>query len=87
MFLLEGVQNTSNFTFHDDGGTYLFIGKWTTPEFKDGYIVCSPVFQPGAKKLSIQAMYIRLGCGKELAETLIKHIDMAALQQIVNITP
>ncbi|MDP4282992.1 MAG: hypothetical protein Q8891_01100 [Bacteroidota bacterium] len=87
LFLIENVQNTSNFTFHDDGGTYLFIGKWTTPEFKDGYIVCSPVFQPGAKKLSIQAMYIRLGCGNELAETLLKHIDMNNLQQILHIIP
>lgn len=87
LFIIEEVQNTSNYTFHDDGGTYLFIGKWTTPQFEDGHIICSPVFQPEAKKLSIQAMYIRLGCGNELAETLIKHIDMDKLQQILNITP
>ena len=87
MFLLENVQNTSNYTFHDDGGTYLFVGKWTEPKFEDGYIVCSPVLQPDAKKLSIQAMYVRIGCGNELAETLLKHIDLTKLQQILDTTP
>lgn len=85
VFLIEGVKNTSNFTFHNDGGAYLFIGKWTTPQFESGHIICSPVFPPDAKKLSIQAMYIRLGCGKELAEALIKKIDIDALQKIVNV--
>lgn len=87
LFLIENVENTSNYTFHDDGGAYLFIGKWTEPQFNNGYIVCSPVFNPGAKKLSIQAMYIRIGCGNELAETLLKYINLTKLQQILDTTP
>lgn len=87
VFIIENVQNTSNYTFHDDGGTYLFVGKWTTPQFEDGHIICTPVFQPEAKKLSIQAMYIRIGCGKELAEKIISLIDKTSLQKILKIQP
>ncbi|HET7117065.1 MAG TPA: hypothetical protein VFI29_11270 [Hanamia sp.] len=87
VFIIENVQNTSNYTFHDDGGTYLFVGKWTTPQFEDGHIICSPVFQPEAKKLSIQAMYIRIGCGTELAEKIISLIDKTSLQEILKIQP
>lgn len=87
VFLIENVQNTDNITFHDDGGTYLFVGKWRTPTFENGHIICFPIFNLNAKKLSIQTMYIRFGCGNELAETLIKHIDMDKLQQILNVSP
>ena len=54
---------------------------------KTAILFASPVLQPGAKKLSIQAMYIRLGCGNELAETLLKHIDMNNLNKYCTLFP
>lgn len=86
-FIVEGVGNTGEGTFHNDGGTYLFIGKWTTPRLNDDYIVCSPVMRPDLKKLSIQALYIRIGCGKELSETILSHIDTNALFKLLQVTP
>lgn len=87
IFLIENVKNTSNFTFHDDGGVYLFVGKWNNPAFKEGYISASPIFQANAPKLSIQAMYIRIGCGEELAAAILKNINMQSLQKIINTNP
>ena len=86
-FLIEDVENTSSYTFQDDGGFYLFLGKWATPKLEEGYIKCSPELPPGDKKLSIQAMYIRIGCGRELATTLIKRLDMNLLKEILQATP
>jgi hypothetical protein len=86
-FIIEGVGNTGEGTFHNDGGTYLLIGKWTTPRLSDGYIVCSPVMRPDSKKLSIQALYIRIGCGEELSETILSRIDTNALYRLLRVAP
>ena len=63
------VENTTNPTwgYSFSGGTYILVGSWSTPE-PTAAMVCSPEISTDGKKLSVQSLYIRLGCGQDLAK-------------------
>ncbi len=82
------VENTTNPTwgYSYSGGTYILIGSWSTPD-PTLKMVCSPELRTDGKKLSVQSLYIRLGCGQELAKELIGHLDLAVLRRMLQLTP
>ncbi len=82
------VENTTNPTwgYSYSGGTYILVGSWSTPE-PTAKMVCTPELRTDGKKLSVQSLYIRLGCGQELAKEVIGHLDLAALRQMLQLTP
>ncbi len=82
------VENTTNpaWGYGYSGGSYILVGSWSTPE-PSAKMVCSPELYTDGKKLSVQSLYIRLGCGQELAKEVIGHLDPAALRRMLQLTP
>jgi hypothetical protein len=85
-YIIDGAE-CSGCTYSDDGGTYILLGHWSAPLFDQNHISATPNFGTNAKKLSVQAFYIRLGCGQELAKDIMQHIDFNALKQLLQIIP
>jgi hypothetical protein len=87
VYLINKVISTNiqMLTYYD---AYLLIGKWDTPKWTpDRDITAAPLLPENAKKLSIQTIFIRLDCGKNLANTVISHINIDELKKMLNITP
>jgi hypothetical protein len=70
-----------------DFDTYLLVGNWRAPEWQSREVIVNPLVPADAKELSIQSIYIDIDCGKNLAPTIINHIDLKPLHQLINNTP
>jgi hypothetical protein len=83
------VENTTSpkWGYNNAGGTYLLLGRWQTPHRSGDVVSFAPDSSSSAKPLSIQALWLRIGCGDALAKEIRAHLDPEALRQLLQIAP
>lgn len=74
--------------YKNGAGTYIFVGNWgDEPKWDNGYFTSEPMMSDAGKKLSVGAFYVYLGCNSQLADLLLKQIDLAKLSHLLQLTP
>jgi hypothetical protein len=86
-YIVENIKSKGSNSYNTSGGTYIFLGSWQEPQQDGSNIHCTPNLTAYTKKLSIQSIYIRIGCGNELANEFIQHINFTLLQKLFQLEP
>jgi hypothetical protein len=86
-YIIKNIKWKGSNNYTSAGGTYIFYGNWQVPEQSGSDPIAAPVFNNDSKKLVIQSIYIRLGCGDELATQVIRHIDFTMLDKLLQMQP
>ncbi|MGN6639560.1 MAG: hypothetical protein ACTHJ8_11665 [Mucilaginibacter sp.] len=80
VYLITGIIGD----YKNGAGAYIFVGNWgDEPKWDNGHFTSEPMMSDAGKKLSVGAFYVYLGCNSQLADLLLKQIDLAKLSHLL----